>query len=372
MRYSILDIESTGGKRGEEAIIDIAIFQYDGRNIIDCFASLVNPEREVLPYVQKLTNIFPKSLRSAPKFYEIARRIIEITDGAVLVGHNVSFDYYMLRLEFSRLGFDYKKSTIDTLALSRKFLPGEKSYSLGKLASALGISIADRHRALGDARATLELFQLLIQKDLSKQLSSFLVKELPEGTMIKNAKLIQILTDHLPEDIGLFYFYNVKRQLLYMGAARNLRWEISRFLSLSQAKDLLVQTHTINVELTGTALIAFLRRQEEKYFLKPMFSEFLPIESVKAISQEKLTGDLPSFISDKDLLLLDKGRSEREKSFVWVKGKQIKGYGYYSSWMLPDREKLQRLLIPFQKITSEDNFIKDEFLLSLGNWVELD
>jgi len=197
-------------------------------------------------------------LHSAPKFYEIARRIIEITNGAVLVGHNVSFDYYILRLEFSRLGFDYKKSRIETLALSRRFLPEEKSYSLGKLASALGISITDRHRALGDARATLELFQLLLQKDLSKELPYFLIKEFSEETMIKNAKRIQILTDHLPEGIGLFYFYNIKGRLIYMGAARNLRWEIFRFLRLSHVKGLLVQSYIINVEFTGTALIDFL------------------------------------------------------------------------------------------------------------------
>lgn len=164
MRYAILDIESTGGKKGDESIIDIAIFQYDGHDVVDCFSSLIHPDREILPYVQKLTGISQKILGSAPKFSEVAQRIIQITEGTVLVGHDVSFDYYMLSLEFRRMGLNYHKNMIDTLALSRMFFPGEKSYSLGKLASALGISVAERHRALGDARTTLKLFELLLKK----------------------------------------------------------------------------------------------------------------------------------------------------------------------------------------------------------------
>ena len=90
--YAILDIETTGGKFNEEGITEIAIYKYDGQEIKDQFSSLVNPEKEIQPFVQKLTGINTKMLRNAPKFYEVAKRIVEITDNCILVAHNASFD----------------------------------------------------------------------------------------------------------------------------------------------------------------------------------------------------------------------------------------------------------------------------------------
>ena len=101
--YSIIDIESNGAGFRKECIIDIAIFKYDGHKIVDQFISLVNPESEITPFVQKLTNISPKMVKTAPKFHELAKRVVEITEGTTLVGHNIDFDYRMLRQSFQRL-----------------------------------------------------------------------------------------------------------------------------------------------------------------------------------------------------------------------------------------------------------------------------
>ena len=148
--YTIIDIESNGAGYGEEKIIDIAILRYDGHRIIDQFMSLVNPQSTITPYVQKLTSIRPKMVKTAPKFHEIAKRIIEITEGSTLVGHNIDFDYRMLRQSFRKLGYDFKINTLDTIPLAKKLLPNQESYSLGKLAKAIGIGITDQHRASGD------------------------------------------------------------------------------------------------------------------------------------------------------------------------------------------------------------------------------
>lgn len=109
-------------------------------------------------------------LRSAPKFYEIAKRIIEITQDCILVAHNTSFDYRILRTEFNRLGYDYVKPTLCTVELSQKLIPGQASYSLGKLVRSLGIPVTDRHRASGDAMATVKLFKMILAKDIEKKL----------------------------------------------------------------------------------------------------------------------------------------------------------------------------------------------------------
>ena len=103
--FCIIDVETTGGKFEEESIIEIALFKFDGYEVIDQIISLVNVgNKEIQSYVQKLTGINPKMLRRAPKFYEIAKRIIEITKDCVLVAHNADFDYRMLQMEFGRLG----------------------------------------------------------------------------------------------------------------------------------------------------------------------------------------------------------------------------------------------------------------------------
>lgn len=103
-------------------------------------------------------------VRNAPKFYEIAKTLVELTAGRTFIAHNVSFDYSFIQEEFRRLGYYYHRKTLCTVKLARRFLPGHTSYSLGKLCSDLDISIQNRHRAAGDAMATVKLFELLLRK----------------------------------------------------------------------------------------------------------------------------------------------------------------------------------------------------------------
>jgi len=168
--YSIIDVETTGGKFNEEGITEIAIYKFDGNNIIDQFISLVNPDKPVQPFVQQLTGINDKMLVNAPKFYQIAKRVLEITDNTILVAHNSSFDYRMLKIEFDRLGYNYKIPQLCTVKLSKKLIPAMDSYKLGNLAKSLGISISNRHRASGDALATVELFKILLVKDIDEEI----------------------------------------------------------------------------------------------------------------------------------------------------------------------------------------------------------
>ena len=153
--YAVVDVETTGGKYNEEGITEVAIYKFDGNEIVDQFISLVNPERPIQPFVVQLTGINENMLRNAPKFYEVAKRIVEITENCTLVAHNASFDYRMLCTEFNRLGFTYERPTLCTVSLAKKLIPEQASYKLGKLVRSLGIPLSDRHRAAGDARATV-------------------------------------------------------------------------------------------------------------------------------------------------------------------------------------------------------------------------
>jgi len=163
--YAIIDIETTGGSARIEKITEIAIYQHDGNQVTGEFVSLINPERNIPYFITNLTGITNEMVEDAPRFYEIAKKIVELTEGRTFVAHNARFDYSFIREEFKSLGFNYRRNLLDTVALSRKLLPGHKSYSLGNICKDLRISINGRHRAAGDALATVKLFEILMEKD---------------------------------------------------------------------------------------------------------------------------------------------------------------------------------------------------------------
>lgn len=162
--YSIIDIETTGQRFQSGKITEIAIYVHNGQQIIRSFSSLVNPESYIPDFITRLTGIDNKMVEHAPKFYEIARTIVELTAGNIFVAHNVMFDYSFVREEFKRLGYDFKRKTLCTVKLGRKYLPGHRSYSLGNICSDLNIKIEGRHRAAGDALATVRLLEIIMER----------------------------------------------------------------------------------------------------------------------------------------------------------------------------------------------------------------
>lgn len=239
--------------------------------MVDQFISLVNPEIPIQPFVVKLTGINNAMLRSAPKFFEIAKRIIEITSDCVIVAHNASFDYRILRTEFKRLGYDFESKTLCTVELSKKLIPEQPSYSLGKLVRALGIPMADRHRASGDAMATTKLFKMLLEKDVEKQiLKDYIKQEIQKGIA---PKLLDIIND-LPNKTGVYYIHNEKGDLIYIGKSRNIKKRINQHFTGTSTKSKKIQKEvfTVSYEETGSELIALLKESEEIKINKPIFN----------------------------------------------------------------------------------------------------
>jgi DNA polymerase-3 subunit epsilon len=163
--FVIIDIETTGNNPKYGSITELAIYQHNGQKVVNHFTTLINPEIDIPYFITKLTGINNEMVCNAPKFYEIAKTILELFRGNIFVAHNVSFDYQFIKEEFARLGYNFNSKTLCTVKLSKQLLPGHQSYSLGKLCSDLGINIKDRHRADGDALATVKLFEILLQKN---------------------------------------------------------------------------------------------------------------------------------------------------------------------------------------------------------------
>jgi|SRR6218665_1947130 len=269
--YAILDIETTGGQFNEEGITEIAIYKFDGHEVVDQFISLVNPEIPIQPFVIKLTGINNAMLRSAPKFHEVAKRIVEITKDCVIVAHNASFDYRILRTEFRRLGYDFESQTLCTVELAKILIPEQPSYSLGKLVRALGIPMADRHRASGDALATVKLFKMLLDKDLEKTI----VKSLIQTEIVKGIapKLLDIV-EHLPSKTGIYYIHREDGKIIYIGKSRNIKKRVNQhFTGTSRkCKKIQLEVFTVTCEITGSELIAILKESEEIKINKPIYN----------------------------------------------------------------------------------------------------
>ncbi len=269
--YAILDIESTGGKYNEEGITEIAIHRFDGHQVVDKFICLINPEREIQPFVAKLTGINNKMLRSAPKFHEVAKRIVEITEGTVLVAHNAQFDYRILRTEFRRLGYDFQRKTLCTVDLSKQLIPEAESHSLGKLARSLGIPMSDRHRANGDALATLKLFKLLLNKDSDKKIITEVIREETHGELSPN-QLDMVFS--LPSETGVYYMHDKDGEIIFLGKTKNIKKRVNQhFTNVGKlARKLQKETKKVTYETTGSELIAILKAYLEQQKNKPRYN----------------------------------------------------------------------------------------------------
>ncbi len=163
--FTIIDIETTGSVHKYGKITEIAIYVHNGSAITDYFSTLINPEMDIPISISRLTGITNPMVAQAPRFFEVARTIAELTQGRIFVAHNVHFDYSFIREEFLRLGYDFVRKKLCTVQLSRKIFPGLSSYSLGVLCQSLEIPIENRHRASGDALATVRLFEKLLARN---------------------------------------------------------------------------------------------------------------------------------------------------------------------------------------------------------------
>jgi len=267
--YSIVDIETTGHS---SKITEISIFVFDGKKVIDEYTSLVNPECVIPPFITNLTGITNAMVGNAPKFYEIAQKVQELTSDTIFVAHNVNFDYNIIHKEFKDLGFDFKRKKLCTVRLSRKLIPGLNSYSLGSLCATQKIVIKDRHRAKGDAEATTILFKKLVQLDKNQEVfNSFLNTRSRQATL--PPLLPKKIVDGLSEKTGVYYFKNNKSEIIYVGKANNIKQRVLSHFYDKSKKEVTMCLETANVTYieTGNELVALLLESAE---IKKIFPKF--------------------------------------------------------------------------------------------------
>ncbi len=262
--YTIIDIETTGNGIKGNKITEIAIFKYDGEQIVDEFTSLINPQCPIPYFITGLTGIDDQLVQNAPIFSKIAAKVLEITKDSIFVAHAVNFDYGVIKEEFRQLGIDFTRKKLCTVRLSRKLIPGLQSYSLGKLCSAIAIPLKDRHRARGDAHATVLLFQKLIKTPNSESVfQKFLNARSQEATLPPH--LSKSVFDKIPQKPGIYYFKNQKGEIIYVGKAINLKKRVLGHFYDKSTKEIRMcsETADIDFKLSGSELVALLMESAE-------------------------------------------------------------------------------------------------------------
>ncbi len=280
--YAVVDLETTGGIPKRDKITEVAIILFDGKEIIEEYQSLINPERSIPPSITRITGIDNAMVADAPKFYEVAKKIIEMTEGAIFVAHNVRFDYQFLREEFRSLGYVFTRRNLCTVRLSRKAFPRIKSYSLGNLIRYFRIEVKNRHRAYDDALATT----ILLGKIFDEQANNNDVKALVDMGL-QLTRLPKALKpsdiENLPEACGVYYFSDHKGFVIYIGKSINIKERAKQHFSKHNSKTdkLFQRVADISYEITGSELVSLLKESKEIKDVQPEINKIQKTKNYK-------------------------------------------------------------------------------------------
>ena len=162
--FVVVDVETTSTKTPPGRITEIGAYRVSQNRIVAEFQTLVNPQTEIPPFIVHLTGITEKMVKDAPLFDQVAPEWLHFIGNAVLVAHNASFDVRFINHEIARVfpGQRMGNPHLCTVSLSRRIVPDIPNHRLHTLAEHFAVSIINRHRAAGDARATAEVFLYML------------------------------------------------------------------------------------------------------------------------------------------------------------------------------------------------------------------
>lgn len=219
--YVLLDLETTGANPVSDRITEIAAIRVERGQIVERWETLVNPGRDIPPFIQQIIGITDDMVRDAPAFAELAPRVAALLDGAVFVAHNARFDYGFIRNEFMRLEADFHAPVMCTVKLSRALFPEHHRHGLDALIERHGFQCDARHRAMGDADVLWQFLQLAGRQFPPEVLERAWDKAMkfPE----RPPRLPEGILEGLPDAPGVYTFYGDEDAVLFVGRSASLR-----------------------------------------------------------------------------------------------------------------------------------------------------
>ncbi|HEX2134155.1 MAG TPA: DEDD exonuclease domain-containing protein [Actinophytocola sp.] len=236
--FVVFDLETTGVS-DEDTITEIGAVKVRGGEVLGEFATLVDPGRGIPPEVVSLTGITDAMVHAAPRLDAVLPAFLEFAAGAVLVAHNAGFDTNFVRKACLRHGYRWGRPTVVcTVQLARRVLTREEAPScrLGTLAELLHARTKPTHRALADARATVDVFHTLLERvgSIGVQSLEELLDYIPEVTPEQRRK--RTMAAELPNAPGVYLFRGPGEEVLYVGTATDLKRRVRQYFTASETR----------------------------------------------------------------------------------------------------------------------------------------
>jgi DNA polymerase-3 subunit epsilon len=282
-QFVVVDLETTGGRVAPGAIIEIGAYRMRGRRMLESFQSLVRPRGALPSFITRLTSITNEMLADAPPLEAVLPKFRAFLDGAVMVAHNAPFDHSFLDFEFRRLfGIGLLNPVLCTVRMARRLLPSIRRRRLDLLAEHFGLSTEGRHRALGDARMTAELFSIFLEILESMGINRLdrLLDDHARGAAGRR------IERHVPPEViaamprapGLYLMRNERGELLYIGKANRLRDRVASYFNSgvkAKTAELISHVWTIETRVMRSALEAALSEAQMIRAHKPPYNRML-------------------------------------------------------------------------------------------------
>ena len=293
----LLDCETTGGKATRDRMTEIALMVVKSGEVVETWQSLINPECLIPPWIEKLTGIRQEQVNAAPTFAEIAEELASRLHNRVIVAHNARFDYGFIKNEFKRVGVNFSAKTLCSVKLSRRLFPQYKRHGLDQIIQRLGVSVANRHRALDDTQV---IWQFL--RHISAQFDEEEIDAVCSGLLKRSAlppHLDSQLVDRIPNTPGVYHFLDEKGGLLYVGKSVRLRDRVLSHFTQDHAvaKDLQMSPLIYDITWFETPSDFGAQMLENHHIktLRPKFNRRL--KKVSKLYQIKLEADKEGYLT---------------------------------------------------------------------------
>jgi len=270
--FVVVDVETTGMSPWKNRITELAMVKVQDGDIVDEFSTLINPQQFIPPYITEFTGITNEMVFNAPKASDVMPKFLRFLGDAVLVAHNANFDVKFLNATLQRSGHPtLSNRTLCTCRLARRLLLHLDNKSLDYVAEHLGIDIQQRHRALGDAYATAQIFLRFLNRlsdefeiEEFNELLSFQYKPISQFKRLpRNVLKLKDTIKGLPEEPGVYFLYDKQGSIIYIGKAKNLKDRVSSYFyhntgHSEKVRELIKNVHSITYLTTGSELSALL------------------------------------------------------------------------------------------------------------------
>lgn len=244
--FCVVDLETTGSA-AEDTITEFGAVKVRGGEVLGEFQTLVNPNTHIPALVAVLTGITDLMVAGAPRLAEVLPSFLEFSAGTVLVAHNAGFDTGFLRRACASHGYPWPNpEVIDTVALARQVLLRDEvpNVKLATLAAHFRASTTPNHRALADARATVDVLHGLLER--IGNLGAGTLEDLFEFTrrVSPERRAKRGMAKDLPAAPGIYQFVadlagpdgQTRRQVLYVGKSRNLRKRVASYFTAAETR----------------------------------------------------------------------------------------------------------------------------------------